>query len=147
MRQTTTTTTPTESPIVIQKAPEAPADPKIYPSGAGYYADGRRIGLSSLNNKLLSLNDPEVTRQVRQAKAAKGAQFIGLVAIPCFVAGVGVVIVQTLKYQGSSVNKRDYTPAYALFGGGVVFLTGSTVLKISYKNHLKKAVALYNAKF
>lgn len=140
------TTTHVDAPIVIQKAPVV-VDPKIYPSGNGYYADNRRIGQAELYNKLLNLNDSEITKHVHQAKAARGLQFVGFVAIPCMVGGVISVITQSFQERNNSRYSADYTTGAGLLSGGVVCLVGSTVFKISCKKHVKKAIDLYNAKF
>jgi hypothetical protein len=139
-------------PEPVVQAPPPPPDPKIYPSGGKFISDGRRFGESELYNKLLSAHDPKITLEVRKSKTGKGLQFLSLGVIPGFIGGAVTAIVAATSEvvnNGNAPNsgKVDYTPCVPWFIGGAVFLGTGIGFKVSYNNHRKKAIELYNQKF
>jgi hypothetical protein len=101
-----------------------------------------------MHKVLLSLNDPQLTAYVKQAKKSKEVRFIGLLAIPFGIASFyclnravdpfGTHPVETRRYFGGSL---------ALFGAASICMGTSIAFTIRQKNKNNLAIGFYREKY
>lgn len=112
-----------------------------------YLYGDRKINEKQMHQLLLSLNNPQITKEVRRAKTAKGLQYIGFGAIPAtFLGSICLGLENELRFSEDGDNGPIRLGA-VFFGGAAAFLTTAICFKISHNRHNEKAVKLYNQQF
>ena len=130
----------------VPPAPVAPQSNKIEISGNTYYYNGSWQREKGIQRILMDTKDPQITRLVKKAKASKGLQYIGFLAIPFGVAAG----VSGLLYWADALTN---TPSNAGVAASVfaVAAVACPILSINFKIQRKRstiaAVKLYNDKF
>jgi hypothetical protein len=109
--------------------------------------EGRLTGENYMHALLLSLNNPKITEEIRNAKRSKKLGYMGFLAIPFGVAGL-VCAANAAGILGFSPYSRDTKNAYAgssaLLFGATAFSIGATVhFDIKSCKANEKAIRLY----
>jgi hypothetical protein len=98
-------------------------------------------------HKIISkVQDPEINLHVKQAKFAKGMEYVGFVAIPALAGGLiytGYAVINDL----SGYSDVSYGPSVGLGLLAAATLTTSIVYKFKRKNHNNAAIKIFNEKY
>jgi hypothetical protein len=133
-----------QTPVIVQKTPAFDQTPPIYRTGP-IYKQGGRIKESYMHSALNRVHDNQIDLHVKNAKIAKGVQYVGFLAIPAVIAG-GVFAVGTLINSYSS-SDYDFTPSITCGTVAVMALSTSiTAHSMRVKNN-DAAIKIYNEKY
>lgn len=143
-----------EAPVVVAEKKEEkvsqqrPVDPNpaIYPFGPVFKYDGRHINAKDAQRIMMKVNDPQINEHIKKAKTSKGVGFVGFVAIPTFIFGVGYSL-YTLAYTGGTSDVADYSPGIASGVVAVGCLGTAITFNVRKKKNMKAALNLYNEKY
>lgn len=139
---------------VVKSTPVVPKvidpHPPIYAQGMFYKYDGRRIKAKEMHSILGKMNDPELNLHIKKAKTAKGLEYIGYLAIPTFVFGLGYTGFALINNEldgATGVYYMSYGPGAASLAVAAASLATSITFKVVGKKHNQKAIDLYNEKY
>lgn len=143
-----------EAPVVVaEKKTEKISEPRpvdphpaIYPFGPVFKYDGRHINAKDAQRIMMKVNDPQINEHIKKAKVSKGVGFVGFVAIPTFLFGVGYSF-YTLAYTGGASDVSDYAPGIASGAVAVACLGTAITFNVRKKRNMKDALNLYNEKY
>ncbi len=127
-------------------AVQAPPDPHpaIYRFGPGFKYSGGIINAKGAQRIMLTVNDPEINDHVKKAKFSKGMGFVGFVAIPTFLFGVGYSLVEAAN---SNYATAEYWPGVASGATAVVCLGTAITFNVRKKRNMNAALKIYNDKY
>lgn len=129
---------------VAKVSPPFDQTPPIYRTGP-IYKQGGRISENYMHNTLKRVKDYQINLHVKNAKIAKGVQYVGFLAIPAVVAG-GVLAFATL-IDGSNYGNYNFTPSIACgFVAVAALSTTITAHSMRVKNN-DAAIKIYNEKY
>jgi hypothetical protein len=126
---------------------------KLTMIGGNHYIYGeQRLNEAGMQRMLLSLNDPQINKEVKTAKVDKGLKYMGFAAIPLCLVGIFALtqINQGPTYNNNytySHNSEFVTPAVICFAGAAVTFTASIYFGIDRKVRNARAVRLYQLKY
>lgn len=120
----------------------------LEPRGRKYVYGDKLLSENQMHKMLLGLNNPEITRAVRGAKADKGLQYIGFAAIPLMAIGA-IALGFSTDAWGAQPSEQE-----ALRNVGIGFLASGTIIlgtsiyfKIDRKRKNALAVGLYKKQY
>ncbi len=138
---------PAKVAIKTPQAPAPPPDPHpaIYRQGPGFKYNGRHVNSRDAQKIMLSVNDPEINDHIKKVKISKGMGFLGFVAIPTALFGIGYSLYTLADSGGSS--SADYAPGIASGVVAVACLGTAITFNVRKKHNLNKALSIYNEKY
>lgn len=119
-----------------------------------YMYGDKRLNEKKMQQLLLSLNDPQITKEVKRAKLDKGLKYIGFLAIPLIIGGL-VCATQIETYVGPTYNNGPTTvrneefiaPTVICTVGAAATFSASIYFGIDRKARNARAVRLYQEKY
>lgn len=108
-----------------------------------YMYGNERLNEKELYKLLLSVNNPEIDRQVRKAKCSKGLQYVGFAAIP-FTA---LAALASLTIGEAGPHRSEDIASGVFLGCAAISVGTSYYFKINRKKKNAAAVKLYKQRF
>jgi hypothetical protein len=145
------------SPVQIKKAEDDyvknPQKDKLIVIGANYYLHGSKLLKErGMHQLLLSVNNPQITKEVKRAKLDKRLKYVGFVAIPLAVGAAACV--QIASHTGPGYPKSTNTQREDFMAAAVVCTVGaaatfsaSIYFGIDRKVRNARAVRLYQQQY
>ncbi len=118
--------------------------------GGRYMYGKEKLSEKELYTLVLSVNDPEINRQVQLAKKSKGLQYIGFATIPVGAAAMLAMLVSQTFHTGDHAQRErtnERTFSNVLFSCAAITCGSSIYFKINRKYKNAEAVRLYKQKF
>ncbi|MDQ3046903.1 MAG: hypothetical protein M3R27_05090 [Bacteroidota bacterium] len=123
----------------------------IYRKGPFYKQGNYRMKEKEMQKIILNMNDREINYHVKKAKVAKGIQYIGFVAIPAFIFGLGYTGYALGSNYNTSTGTLDSSVSYAPGIAAGFVAAGALATSITFKSIRKKhnnaALKIYNEKY
>jgi hypothetical protein len=135
----------------VQPAKDPKRDKLMMVTNNFYMYGDKRLNEKGMQQLLLSLNDPQITKEVKRAKRDKRLKYIGFLAIPLAIGAV----VSAEAYYGPTYNNEPTTvrneefvaPAVICTIGALKAFTASIYFGIDRKARNARAVRLYQEKY
>ena len=125
------------------KTSEPVKNPVLVKRGSKYLYGNQKVKEAEMNDILLDLNNPRITKEVTLAKRLKMGQYIGFAAIPAGAAAI-FLFATSHRFRDLSVydeERSSNSGAFALIAAGC--LTTTLTFKIMSTKSNAKAVKLY----
>jgi hypothetical protein len=132
-----------------------PRKKKLIVIGTNHFLYGdKRLNEKGMQQLLLSVNDPQITQEVKRAKLDKGLKYIGFLAIPLALVAIASAV-QINTYSSPNYN-NGYTstrndgfiaPAVICTVGAAAAFSASIYFGIDRKARNARAVRLYQQKY
>ena len=119
--------------------------PKMSVLGKDYFYKDDIIDERQMHDILLSIQDPEMTAQIRRAKVSRGLRYVGFLAIPLGVSAIFYGVNNTIF--NSSYQKRDENLIFGLAGAGALMFSASVYFNVDRRYRNAKAVRIYQQKY
>lgn len=115
--------------------------PSLTKLGKSYFYGKRMVNERQMQDILLQLKDPEINRQVKNARISRGLQYIGFLAIPFGIAAVAYGV-ESWDNPAFYSGKSDKVMTGLIVTSGVM-LGASVYFNINRNYRNGKAVSLY----
>jgi hypothetical protein len=128
---------------------------KLIVIGRSHYLYGnKRLNERDMQQLLLSVNDPQITKEVNRSKVDKGLKYIGFLAIPLAVGAIACAT-QINTYTGynysngttTSRNDEFIAPTVICAVGAAATFSASVYFGIDRKVRNARAIRLYQQKY
>jgi hypothetical protein len=130
-----------------------PQNDKLIMIGGNHYLYGsRRMNEREMQQLLLSVNNPEITKEVNRAKLDKGLKYIGFLTIPLAIGAIAsatrINTYTNHSYGPTKTRNEEFiAPAVICTVGAVAAFSASIYFGIDRKARNAKAVRLFQQKY
>jgi hypothetical protein len=142
---------PWQLPVAKIEKQEPSMNPKLKPMlekrGGKYLYDHERLSENQLYRLLLTVNDPEISYQVKMAKRDKGFQYIGFAAAPLGMLSIFSMMAAADVHPLGNSNTPEKNASKLFIGCAAACVVSSIYFKINRKHRSAEAVRLYKQKF
>lgn len=128
---------------------------KLIVLGPTHYLYGdKRLNENGMQRLLLSVNDPQITKEIKRAKMDKGLKYIGFAAIPLLILGAAFASQISISpvgtnYPNNNTNNNDeyIAPTMICVVGAAASFSASIYFGIDRKGSNARAICLYQQKY
>ncbi len=143
---------PVKNKEVVEKKDDyvrSGGQPKLNRLNNNLYRYGEKfMNEKGMHQMLLSLKNPEITKEIEGAKRSRKLKYVGFLAIPLAIGGmVAASMVESDTYPSTARNEEFIAPAVICLTSATIVFSASIYFGIDRKVKNAKAVGLYKQKY